>query len=254
MQGWKIFKHSFTQIFANMGAAIRISAVLFLASVVGSQFWTNSVGDSLYDGTWVTDAGIWEAYSLVMIVSTIVALWIAVAWHRYILTGEIADGWIPALHIARMWSYLLRGILIFIVCVFPVGIVLGIVLAFLGALFANSSAILGLVFLVPFLAIIPILIIGIRISTILPAAALGKELSLKEAWSSTKGSTGAILVILLIFVLLYIPAILLQPLIISSSVFSFIWSSTFGWVMTMLGISLLTTIYGHYVEGRTLND
>ncbi len=254
MQGWKIFKHSFTQIFANLAAAVRISAVLFLVSIVASQFWVNSVGDSMYDGTWVTNGGVWGLYSLMMIVSTIVGLWIAVAWHRFILTGEIADGWFPKLHIARMWSYFLRGLLVFIVCVFPVSIVLGIALAILGALFSNSSALVGLAWLVPVLVMIPIFVISIRISTILPAAALGKALSLREAWRSTKGSTGAIIVIVLIFGLLYTPAILLQPLIIASSAFSFIWNITFGWVMTMLGISLLTTFYGHYVEGRALND
>ena len=202
MQGWKIIKHSFTQIFSNMNAAVRISAALFLVYIIVSQYWINSIGDGIYDGTWVADSGNWGLYSLVMLVSTIVGLWIAVAWHRYILTGEIADGWIPKLHIARMWSYFLRGMLIFIVCIFPVSFALGLLLAILGALFANSSAIVGLAWVVPFLVLIPILIFGIRISTILPAAALGKKLSLKEAWKSTKGSTGAIVVIVLFFVAL----------------------------------------------------
>jgi len=253
MQGWKIIKHSFTQVFANMRAAIRVSAALFLVSTIVSQLWLNSVRGSLYDGSSAIEGGNWGLYSLMMLVSTIVGLWIAVAWHRYILTGEISDGWIPELHIARMLGYFLRGVLIFVVCMFML-IILGLVLAIIGAIIEDRSVIVGLVSVGSVLILFPMLIVGFRLSTILPAAALGKKLSLKEAWKSTKGSTGAIVVIALISAVLSIPSILLQPLLMSSSIFSLIWSCTFGWVMTMLGISLLTTFYGHYVEGRALND
>jgi hypothetical protein len=33
-----------------------------------------------------------------------------------------------------------------------------------------------------------------------------------------------------------------------------LWDVAFYWITTMLGISILTTIYGHVVEGRALVD
>lgn len=253
MQGWKIFKHSYTQIFSNFGAAIRISALLFVASVIVGQFWVNSIGDSFYDGIWLEKNSSWDLFLPAILSSSIVGIWLAVAWHRFILTGEIANSWIPKLHVERMWSYFLRGILITIIWVFSTSITVGIIFGILAGRFSNSFGTVGLLWIIPFLIIISIFFICIRISVILPAAALGKKLSLDDAWRSTEGATGAIIVVLLLVATLSIPSILLQPLMLSNSVLSFIWSVTYGWVMIMLGISLLTTLYGHYVEGRALN-
>jgi len=33
-----------------------------------------------------------------------------------------------------------------------------------------------------------------------------------------------------------------------------LWTLATGWVIMVVGVSILTTIYGHYVEGRALSS
>jgi hypothetical protein len=34
---------------------------------------------------------------------------------------------------------------------------------------------------------------------------------------------------------------------------SLIWQCVFGWISVMVGLSVLTTLYGHYIEKRALS-
>lgn len=253
MQGWKILKHSWQQIYANMVAALRISAILHVAIVAAGLYFTIAAGDGLRDGTWVANSGVWLPYTVNMVVASVAGLWIAVAWHRYILTGEITDGWIPKLHMGRMWVYFWRGVLIMLAVMVP--LVFGAVLLSFMQMYANSISpnLAPLTSVIPMLLIIPMFFAMFRLSPILPAAALGKDLSLKEAWIATKGSTGPIVLIMLLMAVFYgFSGFVMQPYVLEVSAFAILWNLIVGWVLTMLGISVLTTIYGHYVEGREL--
>lgn len=250
MQGWRILKHSWVQVTANFNAAIRISLVLHLATVAGSLYFTSAVGDGLNDGTWVLMDDIWFQYAINMLVSSIGGLWIAVAWHRYILTGEISDGWLPKLYLEMMWGYFWRGILIAVTAIVSTSVIVGFLVIAAGIAFGGSSA---LSVIIPLIIFIPIIVVLFRLSPILPAIALGKTLSLKNSWKATKGSTGVIALFIAVFAIYYVvTANIVQPNIVGVSAFSILWDLVVGWIMTMFSISVLTTLYGHYVEGREL--
>ena len=243
MQGWKIVKHSWQQIFSNFGDALRISAVLYVVIVAPSLI-------SLVGGSWIAPDDRWLLNQIRMVVSPIAGLWITIAWHRYILTGEISDGCLPTLYIGRMWAYFWRSILIFIVVLIPLVLVRIILTGGLRDMF-HSSTISDAI--TPIAFSIPIFFVMFRLGPILPATALGKKLSLKEAWRSTTGSTGAIALIALTLHLFDgITTTLAQPFGMEVLAFTIVWDLVVGWVGMMFGISVLTTIYGHYVEGREL--
>ena len=92
-----------------------------------------------------------------------------------------------------------------------------------------------------------------RLSPILPAAALGNKLSFSEAIKATKGATFSFVVLgfsLAILSILFSFAELLfmhSPMAIMIGV-----QLLFAWLIFLLNLSIITTIYGHYVEGRPL--
>lgn len=248
MLGWKILKHSAVQVYLNLGAALRISAILFAIQVSISLYFVEMV-----DGSWMYDSGIRRAYMLNMFVSTVTSLWIAVAWHRYILTGEMAGGWLPKLRVSQMLNYLVRTIFIFGIAVLPLSFAFGIIIGVLWVISLHTLDPVAMIVKSSMVLSIPLFFILFRLSPILPAAALGKKLTLKETWKSTKGSTGTIALILLIIVIFYgIIAHFLQPYIAEFSAFSVFWVVIAGWAQKIFSLSVITTIYGYYVEGRAL--
>lgn len=93
-----------------------------------------------------------------------------------------------------------------------------------------------------------------RVSPALPAAAIGKRMTLGDAWFETKGHGGALLLVAVLSAvfsaLLRVPTHLVLPAVAAPVLW--IWTVLAMWARIMVGISLLTTIYGHYVEKRPL--
>jgi len=250
MQSWKIIRHTVLQLTGNLPEALRLSVILYIPQIVLSLYMT-SLMTAAPDGSWILDRNV----ALYVFAGIVVAMfsggWIAVGWHRFILLGERPRGIVPKLHSSLIWGYIWRGFLIFLVLFVPaflIGFVAGIVVAVSGS--PDVSV-----------AIVPLLIFPIgmflfyRLSPILPAAAIGQTLTLKDAWRATRGSTGPILSI----VVLYFAYTLLMQYLFGNALLTqglaplnIVWSIVTGWIGLMLGVSLLTTIYGHYVEGRAL--
>ena len=93
-------------------------------------------------------------------------------------------------------------------------------------------------------------VILFRLTPLLSAAALGHDLGLKAAWTAIRSQTltlfflsGPAFGALAFFVQLNQEIMLL----------SFVQETVLGWVGVMLWASLVTTVYSHYVEKRTLN-
>lgn len=182
-----------------------------------------------------------------MVLALVASLWIAVGWHRFVLTGESPRGWLPAWHGSEILSYLGRSIVI--------GLLIGLGIAVIGGLAMGVAvAAPGLVGLVAFGLVGLASYVFFRIGLILPAAALGEKLSLGESWQATRQDDKAILVLALIVMagqfLITVPAMIDGD---SSSVISLIYSIVVNWFATMIGISVLTTLYGYFVEGRSLD-
>jgi phage-related minor tail protein len=92
-----------------------------------------------------------------------------------------------------------------------------------------------------------------RLSPVLPARAIGEFLTLRDVWQATRGTTGAIVAIVIIFLVLQmvmqlvaaIMAAILAPLGILAAYGVAVFSG-------LLAASLLTSFYGHFIEGRAL--
>lgn len=244
MLGWQIFKHSFNMVTRNFGKALHIWAVPWVIAVVLIVILALALGVS-FDSPTFDSAGEGLFVILAVIVVIGAALWIAVAWHRYILLSETPSGILPPIHQDRMLAYLGRGFILFLVFLLAGSVLFGLV-AGLAALIMPLGIILGLI------AGVALTVLFYRLSVTLPAAALGQPLTLKEALAATKGSTGVVIVIILclfvlqlviqgaVMILTFIP--LLGALVsIAVSMFT-----------AMLGISILTTLYGYYIEKREL--
>lgn len=251
MLGWQMFVHSVRLVFANLGAAFRVSIVLY-AIGVAIQFgiqgsMTRSISAGGFDATEMMDAtGAFWLFVMALL-SVLISVWIAIAWHRFVLLQEEPQGWLPNWPGGRLLGYFGRTILIFLLIVLA-SLAIGLILGLLAALVPALSVVLPFLF-------IGIAAIGFfRLSPILPATALGHRMTLKEAWAATSGHNGSILVLALLSV---VASVFLQlPTILSGdplSLISQIYGAVVGWFATIIGVSLLTTIYGYFVEGRPID-
>ncbi|KMK65427.1 hypothetical protein [Puniceibacterium sp. IMCC21224] len=251
MKGWQIFLHSVRLVFRNLDQAFRVSIVLYLVQAVNQialflnppQLITNDVGAQMPAMT--PGSGL---QALVMgIVALLASLWIAVAWHRFVLKEEYPAGWLPRWHGSCMVGYLGRSILLG----FAVG--LGVTIAAIPAVAVLSvePAAWGVVYMA---MIWVAAFIFFRLAVMLPASALGESLPLSEAWRATSGESGTFTVLAALVVGASI--IVMLPSLIhnnSGSLIDLVYGIVVNWFMTIIGISVLTTLYGHFIQKRPID-
>ena len=248
--------HSVRLVLGNLEAAFRVSAVLYLVSA-GVQAWFlirfgdvsqaiqmgNPASMAMMDGSYV------GAALLSTITTMIIGLWIAVAWHRFVLVGEQPDGWLPQWQGGRLLGYFGRSILIMLVAMIAaliIGIPLGMLMGFVGGP--------AMAWTIPVLIMLLVMSIFYRLCLILPAAALDKPIRLGAAWEATKDQTGTIvslaIVTLAATLIMQIPSMLNSD---PTSIINIVYSLVVGWFMMLIGVSVLTTFYGHFIEGREVD-
>lgn len=246
-QAVQILLHSIRQVLGNFGAALRLSALPYVVQIgvslmLARSFLGSATGDadsSAYDRP---GAGFFVAL-FVMIVTSLI---IAVNWHRFILLNE-RPGLIPALHGRAMWAYALRILLISLV----VGLIAVPLVIIPVALAATTDSIV-LIKIISLFAAVAGSIVVLRFSVSLPAMALGEKMPFSAGWNSMTGHGGTavgLAVILLLAQFAMDTAVSVfafsLPLLVAANLIA-------GWVSLMVGLSVLTTLYGHYVEGRSL--
>lgn len=253
---WQIFMHSIRQVINNMEAALRISIVLFAVQLVVSYALGASISGAseaeiqqrLADGQ-IPLLGL----LLTAIVMIVTGFWIAVAWHRYVLKVEMPTSFIPPFLTDRMLSYFGKTLLLAVICI-PVALVASLLIGLIVTAFTagGSPPGIGVGILAFVVMIVPVVVVFYRLSVILPAAALGERISLTEAWSKTAGSSGTIVLLAVISV---VAAVVIDlPLRVLSGVplLALAWAAATAWLKMMVGFSILTTLYGHFVEKRPL--
>ena len=174
-----------------------------------------------------------------------IGLWPVVAWHRFILLAEYPKGWIPALRFDRILSYAGHAILlglVALVLVLPIGMIIGVT--------DTSAPVAGTIFLV--LVVLALNVIVLRLSPILPAVAIGRPLRMKEAWEATKGANGTIFLLLVILSVFQFVLQFVFGLLILIPVIGVLIMLIGVLISALINVSILTTLYGHFVEGRDL--
>lgn len=178
------------------------------------------------------------ALTLLSFAIFITALVVAVAWHRFVLLEEETNTPFPAFHGSQVLAYFDK-ILLLVLAVIAIAFVIGLL------------SILGQVFLALYLPMGLALAWGFyRLSPILPAAAVGKSMTFREAWDATEPHSTALFALIfvtfldgLLVALAFMLLVFVPPLLIATAL-------VVNWFFMMLNISLLTTIYGVSVEGR----
>lgn len=258
MKAWRIFTHSVRQVFGNMDAALRISAVLYLAQVVVQfailgtlMLKTEAERQAMIEAGRLP----WTGMLIFLLVAVIGGLWMAVGWHRYVLTEE-RPGLVPPLHGDRMLGYFGKGLLIGLIMLIPtmimVAIAGGVAAAFTHPS-AGGSVNIAAVTLATYLVLLPIAVLWTRLSTMLPGAALQAGVPILTGWKATKGETGTFFALVVIWAVVVGLIQAIGTYIFGSFVILAVaWQVLSGWVLVMVGISILTTLYGHYIEKRPL--
>ena len=252
--GWRIVRHSFILLSRNFSDALRVSigplliggALIYVAlSVMGTS--PQSILSSTQSSD---DAG---AAALVVLFALLIGLfvlsWIAVAWHRFILKEEY-PGLIPTLNSAHVLPYIGRSIvlaLLMTVILLPVAAVAGVVLSALGLI---NSALAGLV--IGFAMGLFFTFVWLRVALVLPATAINEPISIREAWTLSNPASSDILSASVILVGLNIVVGALLEIFFGPTLIGFIVNLGVSWVTLMIGTSVLTTLYGHLVQGRPL--
>ena len=257
MKGFRIFRHSVRQLVGNIGPALRISAVLtVILQMLG--YLIDVQGDLARYGIMLATFGSgvfpWKSVLPYLAFSLLSGCWIGVGWCRYVLMEDQPGTILPLFRPSRIAAYLLALVVLILASVvagFLLGFLTGFVLGFLKALNVIGETVSSVLFVV---LVLPVsIVLALRFSLILPAAAIGEKPSLTTAWRATRGQGPAIFVatvlVILVIVLVALPAaFVFQPL----SAPAWIWQGVIGWVTLMLGLSLSATLYGHYVQGRSL--
>lgn len=243
----RIFMHSIWQIFGNFGAALRLSALPYGLQIITLMLIMPMSMGMYSDEEVFPSTGRGAAFVLVIAVVVVTSLIIAVNWHRFILNNE-APRLIPKLHGSEMWRYLLRLALITIIIV---AIMVPLV-ALLASLLAPIGS--GLMPVATMTAALAASLVIFRLSVSLPAIAIGEQMSLREGWDSLSGQWPMLLGVGLLCVAGQF-LLDLATVIFAFSPLLFIAAQVLvGWVTLMVGLSILTTLYGHYVQGRPLRQ
>lgn len=246
---FRIFVHAFRMVFGNFGAALKISMPMIIVALLGVLVLPQGgAGDAA--GPAGQLSGLLTGPFLIWLMTYLVAtFWVAVAWHRYCLREEYPGAMMPAFHGDRILGYLGWSILIMLVAIVA-SIVAGLVIGMIAAL-AQSAALAALLWLGWFATLLWLIQ---RISLVLPASAVNESRTFRQSWEATRPISGVILAVALMFALF---SVLLGqaalPFFGVSVLLAGLVNGVAQWINTMLGLSILTTIYGICIEGRTID-
>lgn len=271
----KLILHTFRMIFGNFGQALRISVgpYLILFAIGGALAYAVDfpivVGETQLSEMALPNPR-WALIPMVMFPLVLFVIgWVAVSWHRFILLEEYA-GLLPPIKGRPIWRYVGKSILLALllaVIAIPVFTVLSGLFAadVQSAVASGVSVSTGGVPDLPFafqsrwllinaLVAIPFSYVALRWGIALVGTALGEPLGFFEAWGKSKSVAGVLVgVVLILFVINGLPQFVSLALRDLPFVQLLI-DLAMGWLTMMLGISILTTLYGHVIEGRPLVD
>lgn len=196
---------------------------------------------------------------LILVVASIVAFAaIAVNWHRYILLDEVPKGGNIFRLDGKTWRYLGNLVLIALM-LFIVGAIVMLPLFTIAAnLFSDAVIIVAIV--IGALIFLFLAIFSVRLSVKLPAVALDRrDFTFSHAMAATRGNNVPLFLLILFQFALAIGAALLmlflEYLTVSiHPIFGFIvgllLQLSVNWILAIFGITILTSLYGFFVEER----
>jgi hypothetical protein len=182
---------------------------------------------------------------------------IAVSWHRYILKDEVPATLSEKLRIdSLVWRYLgnlILLVLMLIAAALPIALLMGI--------FGAAGAPLPVIVVLVAAMVVVMFYLVTRWGLKFPAIALDrKDFGFREAWRVTQENAMSFLGLVVAFLVVNFALALIIGLVsyvlvsiggeTVGSVLSLAVQSLLQWVTTIMGITLYTSLYGFFVEGR----
>jgi hypothetical protein len=257
MKGLAILRHAVLQIVRQPGAVLQIFGMPFfliflLVYVAGLQFTLSPFHSQI-----AILRGLMPWWTLlgVLAPSLVLGALCTLAWHRFVLLAELPRGMWPVVDRRLFWPFLWRAIVIgFLVLLavmlasFALGLVLGFAVGVTQQQPGWIAQTIGLALM------ISVLTMAVRLSVNIPSAALGRHFTLGDIWNSMSGQFWTLVVVLLgLTALGYGSATLAGALNMTPfRAIGFVWTAVDLSLRSILGVSVATTLYGHFVEGRPL--
>jgi hypothetical protein len=262
MLGWRLFTHSVQMVTRNLLPAMQIFVLpwsLFAVAVVAVSLATGQSGlMTEYVGTEPGDdltdpgeaAGLAFASVILAVGNVLVGSWTASEWHRFVLQERYPSGWMPPFDANRVVQYVIRSIVIGVLGAVAILIVTGAALILAQAMpgfvggFAIAAGIAGTIW---------VLIKMLSAAMSLPSVAIGAPIGLGAAMQATRGDGGALIVLALSLVGFYaLLFLVIGAFAVIFPPFAAIVQLPLTLFITVLNISVLTTLFGYFVEKRPL--
>ena len=255
-----IIWHSVLMVLNNLGTAALISLPLGLFAILVYALAVLLFAMIAANTAIAVPLGIIGILVLIVFVSFVFSI-IAIKWHRFVLLGELDK------NIFTSWQKLnYVGYTIGVFKIFMILFLLSI--PFLGIFlmgspnpmavgqFAQNGNNFSFFYIALILYNIALSYLFFRMAVALPSIAIGSDISsIKQSWDATKKFNGVIFICAVLLGLLNLGLSLLQfPMQFSGAFFVvvIIISFVLQWFFAMVGISFLTTLYGHFIEEREL--
>ncbi|SFS19722.1 hypothetical protein [Yoonia litorea] len=255
---FQIIRHAFRMVFGNLREALKVSVGPYLilsVIVVLAVGMISETGGMFDNGTPMGGAEPMQPTAALIILALIPVVlftvaWVAVAWHRFILLEEY-PGLLPQLAGRPIWAYVGRSILYgFIIALASLPLIFLTMGLAMPLMMAGSgvAAVFVSVLITGFMTYV-----WLRIAIALPSIAIGQPISMGDSWHATKGMSGTIFgVAFLLMGINGVATVLIAEISAVLPLVGFVLDIAVRWTVLMLGVSILTTLYGHLIEGRDL--
>lgn len=199
--------------------------------------------------TWLLGEGVLPLVAIAMAVAyLVVSTWCIVSWHRFVLEEERPKKWFPPFQFGVIFGYWLRGLALGLILMVTTVPVLMVVLPLAGKLSPVFVSVVGGV------CLLAVVVFVLRLSPILPAAAVENPIPMREAFRATKSGTWALASIAFVFGSAQVGLNLAsEHFAATENLLGILLTFAGILVSALINVSLLTTLYGHYVEGRTID-
>ena len=250
---FNIFKQAIGMLWNNLGDALRVSLIPLLIAFVftlaavmivlgGTGIFSGAVMDDAAAMAMFTSPATWLAAIIIIAVYVVCLAWAAVGWHRYVLLEEKPSGFMPKWHGAEIKSYVGYMVVLFLVA---------IVVAIAAGIVGSVGALLGPLVVVVFVILaIVMMAIFYCLSIALPSRAIGEKMGLGQSWAAGKPHFKTMLMLAVIVIIFSLVLGLVSGFLGLIPVVGIIVEIVVQWFNTMLGISILTALFGVFVQNR----
>jgi hypothetical protein len=258
-------RHIFSSTFNNLGFALRaqwpwmviVACVFAFTGAVAPEFFDQDTKqlETFFEIHPERAGMFFLAMLLCVIVGMLAFSSCAVAWHRYVLLDEVPKGLAKLRVDGTVWRYLGNLILISLILLLVI-----IPLALMSAILFELGTVFSIIVFLAY-SIVVVMPILYRLSIKLPAIALGRhDFKMRDALSATSDNWWQIIGVgLVVSILSWVSGVVLKLfskffVAVLGDVAAFwpdlVAQTGINWVITIMGITLLTSLYGFFVEKR----